>query len=374
MKTCLALHGVGVIGKTRSEKCEKADIHYDRRVDLTDMSRCSPTKTKRKKLAEQAMMVFEEYGKEPFRVAKKAILDRNISEPISGVVEYFFSDVWRGGNYPVLTSLGCEAVGGEISNTTSIGAAFVLLAGGSDLHDDIIDKSRVKYSVPTVYGKFGEDLTLLAGDALLYRGLTLLGHSCEDLPPEKRRKILKLVETAFFKMGCAEAKESRFKGRQSLMTEKLLRMIDGKASVAEAAVKVGAILGNANLKQIRALGKYGRIVGILSTLRDDFVDICEPDEICNRLRNETLPLPLAYALKDKKRNRKLLSLLHKQTLTRSEGLKIAEIVLGSPKVRDLLDRMHRMGEEACKALRVAKIPTKHKLLELVINALLEDLV
>lgn len=331
-------------------------------------------KIKRKKLVEQAIIVFEEYGKESLRMAKEAILDRKyISEPVSEVIEYFLGDVWKGGHYPVLTSLSCEAVGGGISSTTSVGAAFVLLAGGCDLHDDIIDQSRFKYSVPTVYGKFGGDLTLLAGDALLYRGLTLLGCSCEEFSSEKKRKILELIEIAFFRIGCAEAKESCLKGKYGAKPEELFEIIDQKASVAEAAVKVGAILGGASSKQVIALGKYGRIVGILNTLRDDFVDIYEPDEICNRFRNETLPLPLAYALQDEEGSHKLLSLLRKQALTESEGSKIAEIVLNIPKVHNLLSRMHKMGEEARRSLKIAVIPAKREKLEFVIRALLEDL-
>ena len=63
----------------------------------------------------------------------------------------------------------------------SVAAAMVLIAFSADIHDDIIDQSDVKYAKKTVCGKFGPGIALLAGDALLIQGSTLLHQACESL-------------------------------------------------------------------------------------------------------------------------------------------------------------------------------------------------
>ena len=103
-------------------------------------------------------------------------------------LRYFFES-WFDVLYTTLISLSCEAVGGNRNETVKLGAAIIILAGGADIHDDIIDKSTSKGSTPTVFGKFGQDIAILAGDALLFKGIYLLHEACESLPANKKQEI-----------------------------------------------------------------------------------------------------------------------------------------------------------------------------------------
>ena len=89
-------------------------------------------------------------------------------------------------------SISCEAVGGNPDDFLQAQAAIAILAASFDLHDDMLDKSRMaKHNVPTVYGKFGLEMALLLGDACLIEGLKLLVDSLAIFPDEKKKKALR---------------------------------------------------------------------------------------------------------------------------------------------------------------------------------------
>ena len=46
---------------------------------------------------------------------------------------------------PALTSLSCEAVGGSIEASDSASLMFSLASMGISIHDDIVDKSKMKH-------------------------------------------------------------------------------------------------------------------------------------------------------------------------------------------------------------------------------------
>ena len=130
----------------------------------------------RKKKATQEEMkkklqrLFEEKGARIHTLIKKAMFENeeNIqSKEVRAALHYFLDEYWSDLARPTVISLACEAVGGNAQTVTSITVSVMLIAGGVDIHDDIIDKSKVKNERLTVFGKYGQDITLLTGDALL---------------------------------------------------------------------------------------------------------------------------------------------------------------------------------------------------------------
>lgn len=329
---------------------------------------------KGKKLAEQALILFRERGREAFEVAKEAILKEKIEyKPVYDALSYFIQESWRAFQHPALISLTCEAVGGNPKETTLVGAAMIPLAGAADLHDDIIDKSTTKGSRETVFGKFGNDITLLVGDALIFKGLMMLHEACEKFPAEKRQAILDLTREAFFELGSAEANEAKFKGKLNITPEEYWNIIQMKASITDAYAKIGAIIGGGNQKQIKVLGNYGRTFGVLTTLREDFIDIFEPDELQNRFNNECLPLPVIYAIQDEKVKKEIITKLKQGKITEEEVYTIVECVWDKKPVQNLIKQMHKMVKKAKQSLRFIKEPIPYKELTLLIEAAVEDI-
>lgn len=246
--------------------------------------------------------IFRKRGSKALEMARKEVLIEKIeSQEARQALRYFITKLWQDRSRPSLMSMVCEAAGGDPEQTTSIAVSLSLSSGAMDVHDDIIDQSRSKYGHLTVYGKYGKDIALLVGDALLFKGLTLLSRAMEiDISLDKRRAILDIIKNMFFELGDAEAMELRFRGRLNVTPDRYLRVLRKKAADVEAHTRISAILGCAMPQQIEALGEYGRVLGMLILLRDDWLDIYDIDECLRRIRREALPLPLLYGLHDAK--------------------------------------------------------------------------
>lgn len=327
----------------------------------------------RKKLMEKVKKLLEERGRKAYEVAKEEILSEEIEyEPVRDALQYFI-ELWHNFQHPALLSLTCESVGGEPEDTTFIGAALVLLTGAADVHDDIIDQSENKGSKPTVFGEFGRDIALLVGDALLLKGFTLLSKACEDLPKKQEETIINLVRKGFFEIGIAEAKEASFKGNWDLAPEEYSDIIRMKAAISDVTAQIGAIVGGGSLEEIEALGKYGRTLGILATIRDDYIDVFEPDEVKNRAENECLPLPVLYAFRDEKVKNKIISVLKKGELGEDDAYVIVETIAKTQDMQMLREEIRIFLENGVKYLKFIGNQKANRTLEKMLHAMVEDL-
>jgi len=303
------------------------------------------------KTAEKISMEMERLGRKAYEIARETVMKEKFKyKPLREAVSYFMQE-WRNFQHPALLAIACEAVGGNPEKTASIGAALVLLTGAADIHDDIIDKSKTKGSKPTLFGKFGEEISLLAGDALLFKGLMLLDSACEKLLKEKAKIVRELVKQGFFELGTAEAKETSLKGNWNLTPEEYLDIIRRKAAVAEATARIGAVIGGATPEEVEDWGKIGRILGILVNIRNEFVDVFEAEELKNRRDNECLPLPMLYAMRNPEAKKKITFLLRKKELTDDDAIRVAGVILETKEIQKLRDEVQNLTEEGSRLLK-----------------------
>jgi geranylgeranyl pyrophosphate synthase len=324
-------------------------------------------------LMEKVKGIVEKRGKAAIEQARQEILDSPYDGvAVSSALKYFARVTLKGALpvFPALISLSCEAVGGKTEKVASIGAALTLIAGAADIHDDIIDQSTIKYSKKTVFGKFGSDIALLAGDALLMQGLMILHKECKSLPKEQRKAILSLIPNALYEISNAEAKETHLMRKLDTTPQEYLEVIRLKAVVPEIHCKIGAILGNANKETTRSFGRYGRTFGIVSTIRDEFIDFLEYSELQNRLKNECPPLPMLYALQNSETRNKIKPFIESTNLKKRDAKKMVAIIIGSQEVQKLKRFMKKMVCEEMKQI----LPLSASQIENEVEALLEVLI
>ena len=323
------------------------------------------------KMMYRANALLKERGENSLKLAKQAISqEKTAYEPLGEALNYFMSEVWRDFMHPGLMSLACETVGGKPEETLHVGAAFVLLAGAADIHDDIIDQSTIKGSKLTVLGKFGKDIAILAGDALLFRGLYMLHDAVRKLQDDKRNQILESVRQAFLGISSAEAKEASCKGNEDLAWQEYFGIIKMKAAVAKATTRIGAILGNATAEEIEILSDFGETLGILSSVRDECIDVFEADELRNRAENECLPLPVLLAFQDPEKKRTILQLIQQPTTDESKE-KILELTMDSNETLKFMAEMRDLMEQEIE--RVSNFQNCKLELILLLRSSLEDI-
>jgi len=282
--------------------------------------------------------IVEKRGKAAIEKAQEEILGlRHNGGAVSSALEYFAKTILHSNLpvFPALISLSCEAVGGKTEKTTAIGEAMTLIAIAADIHDDIIDKSTTKYGKKTVVGKFGRDVALLTGDALLFHGLVLLNRECESLSKKQKEAIVRITSEAFSEISNAEAKETFLRKKHDLTPQEYFDLIKQKAVVPEIHCKIGGILGNANDATVEALGRYGRAFGVVSTIRDEFIDVMEQPEFLSRITHECPPLPMLYAFQNLKIRDEIEAFIEGSKFTKKRVNEIVGLILGSAEVQEL---------------------------------------
>ena len=292
-------------------------------------------------------------GEDALEKARAELLEPSYNgSSVSSAVKYFARVTLRDALpvFPALISLSSEAFGGKPERTIGVGAALSLIVSAADIHDDVIDKSTIKYNKKTVFGKFGASIALLAGDALLVRGLTLLHEESSHLSLKQKRRILILVNKAFLEVSKAEAKETVMKGKLVIPPEKYLEILELKCVVPQVHCQIGAIIADANNEGISTIGDFGKTYGIISSIVEEFADLLSTDELESRIKNECPPLPLLYALKNPRARREVLELVSSTTMKVADLERVAKIVMRSKEVQGIYDKMDSDSQKAIRKL------------------------
>ncbi len=296
----------------------------------------------------KARELCKKEGSAGWRLAQKAMLkDKSCNQELQEAIEYamlkYKPDYFR----PALLSFSCKAVGGKQKNTVSTGAALTLLAWAIGIHDDIIDQSRTKNGRPTVLGKFGKDLALILSDVLLFKGFTLLRETLKsETPVATIVRILETVEEIWFEQSEGEAFEIQHRGLIDVTPRDCLKKIRMRASEIEACARIGGILGGGTAIRVERLGKYGRLVGMMGILRNEVIDMLELDVLKHRIKTESLPLPVVYALQDSSTRPKLITLTTKGKLSEGDLRTISRLSDDSKSIERVAKLIGEMSREA----------------------------
>ncbi len=289
-----------------------------------------------------AVEMVERRGRAAMEKAKQEILNTTYDNgAIASALKYYakvnFPLVMP--IFPALMSLAYDAVKqGKTSkpDLESVAAAMVLTAFSADIHDDIIDQSDVKYAKKTVCGKFGSGIALLAGDALLIQGNTMLHQACETLTVKQRKEISSLIPKALYEISTAEALEIKLSKKPVIDPEEHFNVMRLKGVVAEVQCRIGGILGEADEASLEVLAGYGRTVGMLGAIKDEFSDIFNGQELLHRIKFECPPMPMVYACQDKKVRSQIRELVDDPDFSNKHVRKIGKLIMGSEGYQKLI--------------------------------------
>jgi geranylgeranyl pyrophosphate synthase len=312
-------------------------------------------------------------SKKGLELAKQVLQTEKIEYPaLHDALQHYIAH-WNDSTHPGLFSVACEAVRGNPDDVISPQAAIAMMAAAFDIHDDIIDKSKVKHKVPTVYGKFGAEIALLLGDAFLIEGLKLLVDSAATLPKEKEKEALEIVKKLTFEVGNAHAIEVGLKERKSIVPDDYMKVIKMKAAGIELDTYLGALFGGGKDAEVELLAKLGRIIGILVMLREEFIDIFEIEELCQRILVHDLPIPLLFAMQDRKAKRKVTEIISKPKITQNDVDQLLDSTLEATPVVKLKEKMQTLIEEGLYLKDYLPNSKLRSQIQVLLSFMLEDL-
>ena len=173
---------------------------------------------------------------------------------------------------PALVAIGAYIFGGHPDDAITVGTAIEFIHNYSLIHDDLpaMDNDDFRRGKPSCHKQFGEDIAILAGDALLTYAFQILSTKgwFKQVEPSKLLDITNLIAR---KAGV----EGMVKG-QVMDIRKIGDIEDiaryKTAALIEASLVSGAMLGNPSSKDLELLSEIGEKIGILFQIVDDILD------------------------------------------------------------------------------------------------------
>ena len=306
-------------------------------------------------------------------LAKQVLQAEKINHPrLRAALEHYIAH-WDEFTHPGLFSIACEAVGGDPDGVVKTQAAIAMMAAAFDVHDDIIDKSKAKNKIPTVYGKFGAEMALLLGNAFLIEGFKLFVDSSVMLPKEKAKDALEILKKLLFEIGNAHALEVGLKERKNFAPNDFMKITEMKAASIEADMHLGALFGGGEDVEVEVLAKLGRILGILVMLREEFIDVFDIEELRQRISVRDLPPPILFAMRNKETKRKIMDIIAKPKITRSDVAELVDATLETESVVKLREKMQLLIEKGLHLTNTLPKPKLRSKLQAMLAFMLEDL-
>ncbi len=227
---------------------------------------------------------------------EKALAD-NLDSYLDLVSEVAGHILFSGGKRlrPLLMVLSARICGYNGDYEKTFSTALEYLHAATLLHDDLVDEATLRRGKPVAHSKWGNSITVLVGDYLLARALSISAGTGQI-------RIVQILAGLTENMSQGEVHQLMRKGDISLTEDEYIEVIQRKtAMLFEAACRVSAILANAPEEKEKALAEYGYNLGIAFQMADDLFDYTLQTsdfgkEVGADLREGKLTLPVIYAL------------------------------------------------------------------------------
>lgn len=252
---------------------------------------------------------------------------------------------------PAILLLGSKMCGYEGPIGPRLGAVVELIHAATLVHDDIIDKANVRRGRASVNARWGNQITVLAGDWLYMTSFRLaLG--------ERRLKVLDILIEATRKMVEGELIQLAMNGNLDITEEQHLDISTRKtAYLFSACSQLGGVLGSVDGRREDLLRLYGLNVGLAFQLVDDVLDFTSSESTLGKpvgsdLREGKLTLPLIYLMREgESRHRELVrKALRDSEPDAADRDEIFRLVREYRTADRVLEKAHGYAEEAKSCL------------------------
>ncbi len=170
---------------------------------------------------------------------------------------------------PALLLLCCEAFGGRVQDALPAAAAVEMFHNFTLLHDDIMDNAAVRRGKASVPARWGENVAILSGDAMMIYSYQLL----RQVPESKIARIMEIFTSMALQVCEGQQYDMDFESRRKVSVVEYMHMIELKTSVLlGGAAMIGATLGEASEEDCRKIYRYALELGLAFQLQDDMLD------------------------------------------------------------------------------------------------------
>ncbi|KAK6128477.1 hypothetical protein DH2020_037780 [Rehmannia glutinosa] len=219
---------------------------------------------------------FKKYMLEKANSVNKALEDAvSLRDPLK-IHESMRYSLLAGGKRvrPMLCIAACELVGGDESTAMPAACAVEMIHTMSLMHDDPLGK-------PTNHKIYGEDVAVLAGDALLAFSFEHIAIATKGVSSERIVRVIGELAKCIGSEGlvAGQVVDICSEGMTEVGLDHLEFIhLHKTAALLEGSVVLGAILGGANDDEVEKLRKFARNIGLLFQVVDDILDVTKSSQ------------------------------------------------------------------------------------------------
>ena len=296
--------------------------------------------------------------------------------PINTLLRYHLGWTDRSGNpsptpasqgkalRPTLCMFACEAFDGDLNHAAPPAAALELIHNFSLIHDDIQDRGYERRHQPTVWAVWGTSPALVAGDSMQSLGDFTSIRAPDSMSPTTAIHVSCLLTDSYLEMIEGQCRDLQFEQRETIGADEYLDMIALKTgALIRSSLVIGAALGTEDSETIDGVARFGRAIGRLFQIRDDYLGIWGDDAITGKStdsdivqRKKSYPIVYAFQESTGPSRAELSRLYAKETLDEPDVDRVLDILedLGAAAQTDALTES--TAEEARSSLAVLELP------------------
>jgi geranylgeranyl diphosphate synthase type II len=266
---------------------------------------------------------------------------------------------------PALLLMACDLFGGDVEKALPPALAIEVFHNFTLMHDDIMDNAPLRRGKVTVHEKWNQNAAILSGDVMLIEGYKLM-MQVED-------RLLRVILDIFNQtaIGVCEGQQldMDFEVRSDVKIDEYIYMIRLKTAVVlGGALKIGSILGGADMKDAELIAEFGENLGLAFQLQDDILDIYgSPEKFGKQVggdiisNKKTYLLIKALELADIPQKAELNKWISAEQFNNPEKVEAVTAIYNAIQVRQHAETtMHTYADKAFEALEKINLPAQNK--------------
>ena len=182
---------------------------------------------------------------------------------------------------PILCLAAAEACGGDPAHALRPACAVELIHTYSLVHDDLpcMDDDGLRRGQPTTHVVFGENIAVLAGDALLTEAFAVIAETPECRRHKTRDYVGELARTSDSRrLIGGQVMDLEGEGKP-LTKAQLVRIHEAKtAALLTCSLRLGGMSANASEAKMESLTAFGYHLGLAFQVIDDILDVTQSTE------------------------------------------------------------------------------------------------
>lgn len=194
---------------------------------------------------------------------------------------------------PTLLLLTAEAFGSSVEGAMPAAMAVEVFHNFTLLHDDIMDNADMRRGKPSVYAKWGGNVAILSGDAMLITAYKYLA----QLGAEELRRVMPIFNAMALEVCEGQQYDMDFEGKAEVSVEEYIRMIELKTSaLLSGSAMIGATLAGASEEDIKRVYRFATELGLAFQLQDDMLDSYGDEALGKKIGGDILEGKQTYLM------------------------------------------------------------------------------